>query len=51
MAMYGLRNSLEALQKIGTGFNEIHIDAAIVERARLPIDRMLDFAAQQTAAQ
>ena len=51
MAMNGLRNTLEVLQKIGTGFNEIHIDAAIVERARLPIDRMLDFAAQQAAAQ
>lgn len=46
MAMNGLRNTLEVLQKIGTGYNEIHIDEAIRARAKLPIDRMLDFAAK-----
>ena len=45
MAMNGLRNTLEVLQKIGTGYNEIHIDEGIRARAKLPIDRMLDFAA------
>ena len=45
MAMNGLRNTLEVLQKVGTGYNEIHIDEAIRARAKLPIDRMLDFAA------
>ncbi|MGL4767669.1 MAG: quinolinate synthase NadA [Formosimonas sp.] len=45
MAMNGLRNTLEVLQKIGTGYNEIHIDGTIRARAKLPIDRMLDFAA------
>ena len=44
MAMNGLRNTLEVLQKIGTGYNEIHIDEATRARAKLPIDRMLDFA-------
>jgi len=29
------------------GHNEIHVDAAIIERARLPIDRMLAFAANR----
>lgn len=44
MAMNSLRNTLEALQKIGTGHNEIHIDEAIRVQAKKPIDRMLDFA-------
>ena len=44
--MNGLRNVLEVLEKIGTGYNEIHIDEAIRTRAKLPIDRMLDFAQQ-----
>lgn len=48
MAMNGLRNVLEVLQRAGdgTGFNEIHIDESNLARAKLPIDRMLDFAAQ-----
>lgn len=44
MAMNSLRNTLEALQKIGTGHNEIHIDETIRVQAKKPIDRMLDFA-------
>ena len=43
MAMNGLAAVREVL---ATGRNEIHIDAAIAERARQPIDRMLAFAAQ-----
>jgi len=39
------------IDTIGTGNknnpNEIHIDPAISARAKLPIDRMLDFAAAQ----
>jgi quinolinate synthase len=31
---------------LATGANEIRIDAALAERARLPIDRMLAFAAK-----
>ncbi len=41
MAMNGLRNTLAVLK---SGANEIHIDPAIAKRAKLPIDRMLDFA-------
>ena len=44
--MNGLRNVLDVLEKIGTGYNEIHIDETIRARAKLPIDRMLDFAQQ-----
>ena len=47
MAMNELRNLAEVIDKIGTGYNEIHIDPAISERAKLPIARMLDFAAAQ----
>ena len=47
MAMNELRNLAEVIDKIGTGYNEIHIDPAIAKRAKLPIDRMLDFAAAQ----
>jgi quinolinate synthase len=43
MAMNGLTNLAEVLE---TGKNEIHIDTAIGERAKLPIQRMLDFAKQ-----
>ncbi len=43
MAMNGLTNLAEVLE---TGKNEIHIDPAIGERAKLPIQRMLDFAKQ-----
>jgi quinolinate synthase len=44
MAMNGLANLAEVLER---GHNEIHVDAAIGERARLPIDRMLAFAAER----
>ena len=47
MAMNELRNLAEVIDKIGTGYNEIHIDPAIAKRAKLPIDRMLNFAAAQ----
>ncbi len=43
MAMNGLVNLAEVL---ASGGNEIHIDAAIAQRAVLPIERMLDFARQ-----
>jgi quinolinate synthase len=43
MAMNGLRNLADVLER---GHNEIFVDPAIGERARLPIDRMLDFAAR-----
>lgn len=43
MAMNGLTNLAEVLER---GHNEIFVDSAISERARLPIDRMLDFAAR-----
>jgi quinolinate synthase len=42
MAMNGLANLVEVLDR---GHNEIFVDAAIGERARMPIDRMLAFAA------
>ncbi len=43
MAMNGLANLSEVLD---TGKNEIVIDPTLIERARLPIDRMLDFTAK-----
>ncbi len=45
-------NSLEGLaQVLESGGNEIHLDPVIDERARLPVQRMLDFtAARRTAA-
>jgi len=43
MAMNGLANLAEVLER---GHNEIHVDPAIGLRARVPIDRMLDFAAR-----
>ena len=39
----GLANLADVLDR---GHNEIFVDRAIGERARLPIDRMLDFAAR-----
>ncbi|MBK0394398.1 quinolinate synthase NadA [Ramlibacter algicola] len=42
MAMNGLAGLAHVL---GTGANEIHVDPAVGERARLPIDRMLAFTA------
>ena len=44
MAMNGLVNLADVLER---GHNEIHVDAAIIERARQPIDRMLAFAANR----
>ena len=44
MAMNGLANLAEVLER---GHNEILVDAAICGRARLPIDRMLAFAAER----
>ena len=41
MAMNGLANLAEVLE---TGKNEIHVDSDIGRRAKLSIDRMLDFA-------
>jgi len=41
MAMNGLFNLAEVLE---TGKNEIRVDPAIIQRAALPIQRMLDFA-------
>ena len=41
MAMNGLHNLLEVLE---TGRNEIHVDPAVGRRAKVPIQRMLDFA-------
>ncbi len=43
MAMNGLLNLAEVLE---TGRNEIHVDPAIIPRAVLPIQKMLDFAKQ-----
>lgn len=47
MAMNGLANLADTLEY---GRNEINIDPEIAERARLPIDRMLDFAARHGKA-
>jgi len=41
MAMNGLHNLLDVLE---TGRNEIHVDPAVGARARVSIQRMLDFA-------
>ncbi|KMQ78131.1 Quinolinate synthetase [Candidatus Burkholderia pumila] len=43
MAMNGLANLADVLER---GHNEIFVDPQIGERARVPIDRMLDFAAR-----
>jgi quinolinate synthase len=40
MAMNGLAGVAQILEK---GLNEIHVDPALIPRARLPIDRMLAF--------
>jgi quinolinate synthase len=47
MAMNALSNLAETLE---TGANEIHVDPQLGRRARLPIDRMLEFAANQNKA-
>ncbi|MDP2742690.1 MAG: quinolinate synthase, partial [Hydrogenophaga sp.] len=48
MAMNGLAGVAQVLE---TGLNRIEVDAALVERARLPIDRMLAFTAAQRGGQ
>ena len=40
--MNSLRGVLEVLE---TGLNEIHVDPALIPRARQPIERMLAFTA------
>jgi len=46
MAMNSLQSLLTVLQ---SGANRIEVDPALAARARLPIDRMLDFTAQRAA--
>ena len=46
MAMNGLRGLADVLADPASGKNEILVDPAISERARLPIERMLGFARQ-----
>jgi len=48
MAMNALTNLAEVLE---TGRNEIHVDPALGQRARVPIDRMLAFTAALKAGQ
>ena len=48
MAMNGLAGLAHVLE---TGANEVHVDPALGERARLPIDRMLAFTAALKAGQ
>ncbi len=48
MAMNGLADVLRVLE---TGANEIHVNAALGERARQPIDRMLSFSASLKSGQ
>jgi quinolinate synthase len=45
MAMNGLAKLADCLE---SGANAIELDAAIIERARLPIQRLLDFAAMKS---
>ena len=48
MAMNGLAGVLKVLE---TGINEVHVDPAIIPRARVPIDRMLAFTAALKSGQ
>ncbi len=48
MAMNSLAGVAQALEQ---GTNQIEVDAALIERARLPIDRMLAFTAAQRGGQ
>ena len=48
MAMNGLVDLARVLE---TGAHEVHVDPALVARARVPIDRMLAFTAAQRARQ
>lgn len=43
MAMNGLDNIAQALE---SGRDEVHVDPALIDRARLPLQRMLDFQAR-----
>ena len=47
MAMNSLKKLLAVLK---SSANEIHVDAGIIERARIPIKRLLDFAGQRKQA-
>jgi quinolinate synthase len=42
MAMNGLNNLIETLE--GAPGHEVHVDGEIARRAKVPIERMLDFA-------
>ncbi len=46
--MSGLAGVAQILEK---GLNEIHVDPALIPRARLPIDRMLAFTGAQRSGQ
>ena len=48
MAMNGLAGVAQVLEK---GLNRIEVDSTLIERARLPIDRMLAFTAAQRGGQ
>ena len=48
MAMNGLAGLAHVLE---TGANEVFVDAAMIDRARLPIERMLAFTAALRAGQ
>jgi len=48
MAMNGLAGVAQVLEK---GLNEIHVEPALIPRARVPIDRMLAFTAALRAGQ
>jgi quinolinate synthase len=48
MAMNGLAGVAQVLEK---GLNQIHVDPALIPRARLPIDRMLAFTGAQRSGQ
>lgn len=48
MAMNGLAGVARVLE---TGANQIHVDSALIDRARLPIDRMLAYTAAHKAGQ
>ena len=48
MAMNGLAAVAQVLEH---GTNEVHVDAALIDRARLPIDRMLAFTAALKSGQ
>ncbi len=51
MAMNGLRKLAAVLESPNNGGNEIHIEESIRARARLSIQKMLDFAAADRAGQ